>query len=323
MPDDAHILTLPNNSRARHLDSALRSTEGILDKQRRTLKQIGCALPPGPSAAVVEAVVHGDAPSDDKLLAMLHLSLSEIAARQDALDGALGRGSTGSLNAVALDALVSAMHRIRTAIDVALGCSEEAAEISQDSHVIAAARESAAALRLIYHFTNELSDLASLDTLVTGDAAEDFDCNAVVSEVVADLVSVARDTGRTLVGVPHSAPIAVHAKRRLVRRALSYLIVNALASPVVHSVRCSVHAALDRVRGDVVFRIEDDGNGAELADRAATSSYAAFLGAQIEGSADASGFGAARRLAAALGGRIDLETSAGAGSALSLYLPRS
>jgi signal transduction histidine kinase len=221
---------------------------------------------------------------------------------------------------IAVNAFVHAMHRVRTSIDVALGCSEEIVEITSQDQVKRSAAESAAALRLIYHYTNELSDLSSLGAFMAHQENVPVDCGEILDSAAADLGYVANDAGVALERVSSGTPVVIaHTRPQLLKQTLSYIILNSITSPSVRRVSYDFHGG-----DEIVFVVKGDGCGTTLEERASAGTFSAMLGeaSNYGGGSDASGFAVARRLAWALSGHIIFESTPGSGDTLMLNIPR-
>jgi signal transduction histidine kinase len=220
------------------------------------------------------------------------------------------------------------MHRIRTCLDIALGCAEEVGEIcrsgEETGEAASVAQEAARALRLVYHYTHELNDMAALNTLIREGTPSPVEGNLALGEAAEGLARPAADASVNLIFEPSSEPLAILAEPALLVRALRYLILMAVVSPGVTSVACSVRA-IRTTDGDMVeFLINDDGRGTTLEKRASLTPGAdgLFSGAEGKPAADAAGFAIARRLAKAFGGHVSLEVAPGRGSKVALVAPR-
>jgi signal transduction histidine kinase len=248
------------------------------------------------------------------------MALTEIGARQRRLGEAVTALQDASLDTVALDAFVHAMHRIRTNLDVALGCSEEAAELTDDDAVASACAQSAAALRLIYHYANEMNDLAAIRTIAVTQTTPDVKAEHLLADVHAALLPIARDIGVELKVVAGGVSPLLQCNRALVERVLTYLVLSSIVSSDVKVVRCDVVAHTgDKV---VEFGISDNGRGVSLDERAASGTYGAMLDPFAAAmNPDATGFAVARRLARKLGGRLEIETAEGRGTRTMLFVP--
>jgi len=298
------------------LRSALSDAGDVLARQRVALAALGQPIPKsGLDADTLRAVASQAEDWREQGPQLLQLALSEIGIRQAVLDEAIRIKTTPD---VAVSALVHAMHRIRTSIDVALGCSEEIAEISANAEVQRAASESAAALRLAYHYANELNDLSSLRGLMLQASYSPTDCGAAMDAVAAHLTYVAHDAGVVVEQKKRDARIVTSTNAQLLNRTLNYILLSSIVSPGVHRVLCDV-----RAEHDIAFVIRGDGHGATLEERERAGTFdAMFDTADRTNSADSSGFAVARRLADALGGYIVFESSPGAGDTLTLRIPR-
>lgn len=293
--------------------AAIADAERILSLQRRSLDALGLSAPTTLSGDAVHRLSVGGRDWRQRGADLLMVCLAEIAARQKVLDEAVGRVVSSEITA---GALTHAMHRIRTSIDVALGCSEEAKELSNEPAVQLAAAESAAALRLIYHYTNELRDLSSLRALMADEELAPVNCSRLLDRLVRQLSHVARDAKVEFRRLPSNDAISTLTREALLNRALSYALLNAVVSPGVTQVSYNV-----RMTDSVQFSISHNGRSATLEERASIASVPTTSGAETGDRQDASGFAVVSRLAKALDGQLCLETHPRDGDTLILSLP--
>ena len=305
---------------------AVAEANTILNAQRDALVELGLAVDDSGFAAETARQFPGlREASGAHRIRLLQLSLGEINARQGQILAAVRTIKRAEFESIALDAFVHATHRIRTCLDVALGCSEEVAEIAamaDKKEIVHAARESAMSLRLIYHYTNELSDLASFKTIAVSDPSRAFDCGTALQNTVAALQPIAADLGVAL----HVEPCAgamMEGQEKILLRTLTYLVLTSIVAPGVKNVLCSVEQVEDDSKPQIRFKIVDNGPGLTLEDRISSGTCNAMLGAAPGANAsDATGFAVVRRLSRILGGRIVIELAKGQGSRMLLTIPK-
>ncbi len=218
------------------------------------------------------------------------------------------------------------MHRIHTTLDVALGCTEEVLDICGDNGGPDEIRRSATiatgALRLIYHYTSELTDLASLGWK----SGEEASRRSQLPGPAARCGGQAGPGGEGCIRQPGGdggRRCARHiSKPRLVQRVLTNLVLGTIIAPNVTQIQCSVRRCMEDGVPHARFCIADNGRGEDLQERADSIAVPEVPGSEIEhSSADIAGFGVVRRLAKSLGGRVELECEPGKGTRTLFMVP--
>jgi len=220
--------------------AAIDAADRTLAAQRETMAALGFEIVPTDSATrslAPSAILKRN--SGEERTRLLALTLEEIQSRQRQINDAV-RPHDAGFEDIALDALVNAMHRIRTCLDVALGCSEEISEITADEDVASAARESARALRLVYQYTHELNDIAALPETIGDRAPEAYLCATVLERAVNSLARIAVDASVNLHATQNTSGDVAIGDSKLLERALNYLILTTIVSPGVSEIRCAV-----------------------------------------------------------------------------------
>lgn len=298
--------------------SGVSIVEAMVDGQAQEFSRRNLS-PPGVDISLLREVVRleksGAAASER--LSLLVRMLEEVFRRQKLLDEA----AYAPGGEISLEAFVGAAHKIRTALDVALNCSGEIADIvaSKGSieDITAPAQDAARAARWATKYAEELSDLALLgqdqDRVLV-----QFSGNEAVRSVLAKLKPLAMHSGIDL-NYQAGADVAFVNDQARFERCLHYLLIWALDGKGVKSVRLSMSASGETA----VVRILDDGEGASIEERAAGALPSIQSGANAKRSADGAGYAMARRLAYALKGQVSLTTASGRGAQIEFVLPKT
>lgn len=299
----------------------------ILSAQRALLASRDRRLPPSQSdAELVELAStlsrRTDAAHADGLRA-LSLSLDEIARRQESIRELMCDAS--AFESIALDAFSGAMHRIRTCLDISINNVEDISDICRTSNslpqVVVNASEAARALRLVYHYTHELNEMAALQKAAHKINLSRFDCRDLLDEVVQSLSRMAAEAGVRATLAQSAEALACRTDRELLRRSLRHLFVMAIVSPGVTTVSCFVRRFKHSTGSMTAIYLTDNGKGLSLADRADLSAEPGEHSRDNGQAADLAGFAVARRLARGLGGLLTLEYLPGRGSRSQLTFP--
>ena len=165
---------------------------------------------------------------------------------------------------------------------------------------------------------NDLLDLTRIESGETHLELSDVDCREVADEAGTQVRSQAEAKGLELeLHLPRS-PIVIRSDRR----ALTQVLMNLLANAVKYTDHGTVRLRLRRVDQSLRFEVRDTGIGIRPDDRERL--FKAF--SRLErGNEKRQGTGLglylSGRLAALLGGRIEVESAVGAGSTFTLVLP--
>jgi signal transduction histidine kinase len=183
------------------------------------------------------------------------------------------------------------------------------------------------------HLVDQILDLAKMAAGRLEVHRESVDLRSFLLDVVSEVESLAREKGLVL-SVSFDSPASrVRSDPLHLRQILMNLLGNAIkythdGGVSVRSYSPSVTPAQDRegaAGGWVVIEIRDTGIGIHAADHERIFEEFEQVGAGPRGDSALRGTGLglaiSRRLATALGGRIDLESAPGAGSTFSLRLP--
>ncbi len=172
-------------------------------------------------------------------------------------------------------------------------------------------------LRSVLDLTNDLLDVARLQSHVQALHYQEIDLEALFADVAAQMHPLAAERG---LRIELSAPPAITASgdARLLRRVLVNLLSNALRfAPAGSAV---VLRAAPAAGGAVCLAVEDAGPGVAAADRERI--FAPFVQGQGEAHRGAGmGLAFCREVAKAHGGRIWVEDRPGGGSIFAIELP--
>lgn len=183
------------------------------------------------------------------------------------------------------------------------------------------------------HLVDQILDLAKMAAGRLEVHRETLDLRAFLPDVVSEVESLAREKGLALSVSIESPPSRVRSDPLHLRQILMNLLGNAIKYTQQGGVviRSYVPAASSTNARDgdsikwVVIEIKDTGIGIHAADHERIFEEFEQVGAGPRGDSALRGTGLglaiSRRLANALGGRIDLESELGVGSTFSLRLP--
>ena len=165
---------------------------------------------------------------------------------------------------------------------------------------------------------NDLLDLTRIESGETHLELADVDCCEVANEAGTQVRNQAEAKGLRLELHLPKSPIVIRSDRR----ALAQLLMNLLANAVKYTDQGQVRLRLRRVAQTLRFEVRDTGIGIRREDR--DRLFKAF--SRLErGNEKRQGTGLGLylcgRLAALLGGRIEVESEVGAGSTFTLILP--
>lgn len=171
---------------------------------------------------------------------------------------------------------------------------------------------------------NDLLDLSKFEAQEHQLTLEDLDSNRVVEEVAATLRPEAERRGLNLSVrfAQGGAPL------RTDRRALRQILINLLGNAIKFTQKGGIVVSLENRGGgptpQVAITVQDTGRGIPAAEHARI--FEPFSRVETSGTDVVEGTGLglhlSRKLAAALGGLITLESEPGQGSAFTLILPR-
>ena len=213
-------------------------------------------------------------------------------------------------------------HEVRTPMTGVLGMSEllqgTPLDPRQRSHVDAIRRAGEHLLRLV----NDALDLARIEAGKLQLSNADFALRPLLDEVAALMAPVAERKGLAFVdGMSAAAPAALHGDRTRVQQILLNLVGNAV------KFTDSGHVALETLAlapHGVRFVVADTGPGLDAAQQARlVRRFEQAAGARTATRYGGSGLGLSisQELAAAMGGRIHIESEPGAGSRFIVELP--
>jgi len=218
--------------------------------------------------------------------------------------------------------LATLAHEIRTPMTGVLGMSElllgTSLDARQRGHVESIGRAGEHLLRLV----NDALDLARIEAGKLELEAQDFDLRALVAEVAALMAPVAEQRGLAFrLHLDEAVPRGLHGDPVRVRQILLNLLGNAVKFTDHGEVALEVAAAAD---GGIGFVVRDTGPGLnEEQKQRLFRRFEQADGARTAARYGGSGLGLAicQELAVAMGGRIEVESSPGEGTAFRVQLP--
>lgn len=309
----------------RRTDTGLLAAVETLSSQRTVVDALGGKLQSAGSEAklaeLAGQIASADPSGDSPVLEAMALSLAEIAHRQRMIADLL---ASDTVESIALDALAGAMHRVRTCLDVAMGSVEEVGELGSELEDGAAVAESATeairSLRLVYHYTHELNEMATIKDQLSRIEGSAFDCVEVANEIAGRLSAVAEDCGVKVEISAGPTELPCNTDQGVVKRILRQVLLLSIVSPGVSKVTLAIKLLRMPGGGLVTLRVTDDGKGLSLLDRAAPHRLDTSCNDEKR-AADLAGFAVARRMAKAIGGKITLEYLHGRASRAQFSFP--
>jgi signal transduction histidine kinase len=218
--------------------------------------------------------------------------------------------------------LANMSHELRTPLAVMIGYAEllqeeAAGQVSEDlQNIITAGLH----LRRI---VNSLLDLSRIEAgRVTADV-EAIPIPALVADLTATAKPLAEANGNALRVDVTGAPDVVHTDRTKTTQIVTNLLGNACKFTSEGEVALTVRAVERRARPGVAFAVSDTGIGIPAAQIDALFRDFTQADPSIHERFGGSGLGLAisRRLSQLLGGTIDVESTEGAGSVFTVWLP--
>jgi signal transduction histidine kinase len=231
----------------------------------------------------------------------------------------LERAAAAQVNLAKTEFLSRMSHELRTPLNVILGFTQlmqlderSAADAESLGHVERAGR-------LLLELIDEVLDISRIEEGRLELELEPVAVGAVVAEVLALLRPLADERGTGIdAGDAPASPLRALADPRRLRQVLLNLVSNAVkygGSPGHVAVRVEP-APGDRVR----IAVRDRGPGIPASDlERIFVPFERVGGAEVEGTG--LGLAICRRLAVAMGGRIEVDSRPGAGSTFSVVLP--
>jgi len=177
-------------------------------------------------------------------------------------------------------------------------------------------------VRNVLDLLNDLLDLSKIDAGVTPPEVSRFTLDEVFAECLASIEPQARVKGLEVRTSPGKlAGASLETDRSKLKQLLSNLLSNALR----YTEKGEVCLFASRGGGRIRVGVRDTGMGIDPADQARIFDEFAVLEHPQRKAGEGTGLGLAicRRLAALLGGEIELESTPGEGSTFSLVLPDS
>jgi PAS domain S-box-containing protein len=213
----------------------------------------------------------------------------------------------------------SMSHEIRTPINAILGYNDLLLAgvygplRQQQVHALQRAQ---AAARHLRELVNDVLDLSKIESGKIEIVAEEIDLEDIVREVVATIQPVARDNGVDL-----DLTIAGHATLTSDPRRVRQILLNLLSNAVKFGAGRPVHVRAGLRHPDLAFvEVRDHGPGIDAEQLERIFEEFVQLDSLAEGGTGL-GLAISRRLATALGGRLDAYSRIGSGSRFSLLLP--
>ena len=220
--------------------------------------------------------------------------------------------------------LASMSHELRTPLNAVIGFTGTLLmklpgplNVEQEQQL----RTIQSSARHLLSLINDMLDLAKIESGKVELKVEPVESQTIVQEVAGGLRSFATEKGLALTLDLPPDDIMVLADRRT----LSQVLINLVNNAIKYTEKGFVHVELGAADSTVEFSVSDSGIGIRPDDLAKL--FEAF--SQVDRSTtrrfEGAGLGLylSRRLAALLGGRIDVESEYGKGSRFSLVLPRA
>jgi signal transduction histidine kinase len=234
-------------------------------------------------------------------------------------------GELESLNRMKSEFLANMSHELRTPLNAIVGYTSLLldgtygvlpAEQAQPLERVLAGSE------VLLTLINSVLDVSKLNAGMMPVFLEDIDVAALADEAVETMRALAVRKGLHL-SAAKSPPLRVHGDRTKIKQILINLLGNAIKFTDKGSVTLS--AALDAKQGRVVLSVADTGRG--IPEESLATIFEEFR--QLDGSAQREqggtglGLAIAKKLAALLGGTLDVSSRLGEGSVFAVALPTS
>jgi signal transduction histidine kinase len=167
---------------------------------------------------------------------------------------------------------------------------------------------------------NDLLDIAKIEAGKVELRPDTFDVNALFAALRGMFRPLATSEHVALVFEDAAAPISLHTDEQRIAQVLRNFVSNALKFTARGEVRVTATSEGDAVR----FTVADTGIGIAESDRQRIFEDFAQVDGPIQRRVRGTGLGLplTRKLAALLGGRVELQSEVGVGSRFSLIVPR-
>jgi signal transduction histidine kinase len=256
------------------------------------------------------------------------------------VEAELAQHAAEAANRAKTDFVAALGHELRTPLQAITGFTELLATLDLDADRRAAALEHiGAAAGHILEMVTEVLDVARIEAHALPLTLVDLPLEPVVADVLAMLEPLATAERVTLRTGPPAAPVAVHADERRVRQVLLNLVSNAIRYNRADGEVLVSWAALPGATppgatppgatptgatdaGRAVLTVRDTGLGIAAAHRDRLFTPFDRLGQDSEEGVGL-GLPLARGLTEVMGGTLDVDSEPGAGTTVTVTLPRS
>ena len=242
--------------------------------------------------------------------------LRDIARRQQLeIELRDARDTAEQLERAKVQLLANTSHELRTPLAGMIGMLELACEAHPSA-------ELAAALKSAHQLKRIVGDLLDFSALETGVAQVEFskiDVADLLHQLHREFRPAAEEKGLHLTLSPTMVACFIESDVVRLRQVLSNLIDNALR----YTSEGTVSLVAEEDATSVAVRVKDSGPGISLADqRSIFDAFRRGASSQIHDGGSGLGLSIAQRLAARLGGSLQIETTSRDGTTFCLQLPK-
>lgn len=271
----------------------------------------------------LEVLVHAGRIANGRAASLVG-TCRDVTAQEEAAQLARGKAEAERASRAKTTFLSRVSHELRTPLNAILGFAQLMA-LDRDHPLQAAQASRLAGLRRAgSHLLELINDVLDLSRIEREDFAlriEPVEVEAIIATCLETVQPLAVDRGITLHAPARGCGCFVHGDARAIEQVLMNLLSNAIKfNRIGGEVQVSSWQGSDRVR----IAVRDTGHGIERGAQARLFQAFERLGAErrrVEGSG--LGLVIARELAEAMDGRIEVESTPGAGSTFTLELPAS